>query len=110
MIHIYSTIERIDRELRGLVKTLQDTTFKLTETEATRADTQQSQEETFVEFEITKKDLQLEIHTLEAEIYDQTEQREALVKLNAELLKEVSDLRWYVSTPHRSLSFFGRFT
>jgi chromosome segregation ATPase len=89
------SIERADRELRGLIKTWQDTTFKLSETEALRADTQQSQEETHLDFEIAKKDLQLEIHTLESEIYDQTEQREYLVKLNAELLKEVQDLRWY---------------
>jgi len=48
-----------------------------------------------LDFEIAKKDLQLEIHTLESEIYDQTEQRESLIKLNAELLKELQDLRWY---------------
>lgn len=88
-------VERADRELKGATKTYQDTLLKQKETEGQRADTQLAQQTTHIELAVLTKDKLLEIHTLEAEIYDQTEQREALVKLNAEQLKELQDLRFY---------------
>jgi hypothetical protein len=51
-------------------------------------------EETQVDFDETKRDFSSEIHTLEREIYDQTEKTEFLQQIVGELKKELDDLKW----------------
>lgn len=87
--------QRGERELQNAQKQLLQLSEKLVDTENNLAGTKQFMEETQIEFENTDQDMMSEIHCLEREIYDQTETREYLEQVVAELQKEVDDLNWY---------------
>jgi len=57
----------------------------------------QTLEETREEFKRTRKDRNLEVHALEAEIYNVTVLKESLLHVvDVELVKELNDLKWYL--------------
>jgi hypothetical protein len=59
-----------------------------------KANARQIIEETQLDFNEAKRDFSSEIHTLEREIYDQTEKTEFLQQVIGELTKELDDLKW----------------
>eukprot|EP01127_Copromyxa_protea_P015061 TRINITY_DN4282_c0_g1_i1.p1 TRINITY_DN4282_c0_g1~~TRINITY_DN4282_c0_g1_i1.p1 ORF type:complete len:854 (-),score=258.33 TRINITY_DN4282_c0_g1_i1:37-2598(-) len=88
-------VQRGERELQNGQKTLLQFMEKLIDIENNLACTKQFVEEAQIEFENTDSDMMSEIHCLEREIYDQSETREYLEQVTAELQKEVDDLNWY---------------
>eukprot|EP01126_Amoeba_proteus_P052014 TRINITY_DN6255_c0_g1_i10.p1 TRINITY_DN6255_c0_g1~~TRINITY_DN6255_c0_g1_i10.p1 ORF type:complete len:674 (-),score=184.84 TRINITY_DN6255_c0_g1_i10:51-2072(-) len=93
-------VQKGERELQNDQKQLSLLMDKIYDMENTQFSTLQLLEETEIEFEATREDLISEIHCLEREIYDQTENREYLIQVVGELAKEIDDLVWYF-TDHK---------
>eukprot|EP01125_Pyxidicula_operculata_P019937 TRINITY_DN725_c4_g1_i1.p1 TRINITY_DN725_c4_g1~~TRINITY_DN725_c4_g1_i1.p1 ORF type:complete len:811 (+),score=265.10 TRINITY_DN725_c4_g1_i1:949-3381(+) len=88
-------IEKLEKDIKTELKQLQETRDKLNESESSLKNYQQMVDETNAEFKETRKDVDLEIHTSEAEIYYQTEEYEELLKANAQLTAHLNSLHWY---------------
>jgi len=89
------TLERAEKDLALEQKNLNTTSDKLQETELNLLSVQQQVRNTQEEFKVTKQDMMLDIHTLEAEIYDQTDENETIERIKAELTHELAALKWY---------------
>jgi chromosome segregation ATPase len=89
------TLERIEKDLATEQKNFNSLTDKLQETELNLVSFQQQVKSTQEEFKVTRQDMMLDIHTLEAEIYDQTDENETIEKVKAELNQELASLKWF---------------
>jgi len=89
------TLERSDKDLANELKNLNTLTEKLTDTQLSLLSFRQQVLSTQEEFKVTKEDMLLDVHTLEAEIYDQTVENETTERVKAELRQELATLKWY---------------
>ncbi len=87
-------------------KELEETKEKLKETEEELATTKRTLEETRTESAAMKVSFEKVISDLEEELYDETIQKERLLKVKAELEAEVASLRWYFQPLGTYLSMF----
>jgi chromosome segregation ATPase len=89
------TLKVAEKDLRTVTKELEETKEKLKETEEELATTKRTLEETRTESAAMKVSFEKVISDLEEELYDETIQKERLLKVKAELEAEVASLRWY---------------
>jgi len=89
------TLERTEKDFAAEQKNHNNLTDKLQETELSLVSFQQQVKCTQEEFKVTREDMMLDIHTLEAEIYDQTDENETIERVKAELNHELSALKWF---------------